>query len=118
MPSKSFNSVKIFYPKWTKEGIIRLLKERLPRLHAVLPLVRVILFGSYAKGNFTAYSDIDLLVVDSGQPRDDAFALTKKILALRGLEPHLYTESEYHQHREVIDRMTQDGIVLFTPSEK
>ena len=110
--------VKVFWPKWTKEEVIRLLKKRLPRLHAVLPLVRVILFGSYAKGNFTAYSDIDLLVVYSGQPRDDAFALTKKILALRGLEPHLYTESEYHQHRVVIDRMTQGGIVLFPPAEK
>jgi len=118
MPNKSSNSVKVSYPKWTTAELVQILQQRLPQLHAVLPLVRVILFGSYAKGNFTAYSDIDLLVVYSGQPRDDAFALTKKILALRGLEPHLYTESEYHQHREVIDRMTQDGIVLFPPTEK
>ncbi|MEW5707244.1 MAG: nucleotidyltransferase domain-containing protein [Actinomycetota bacterium] len=81
-------------------------------LKTKLPLVRVILFGSYAKGNYTVGSDIDLLVVYEGPQRQDAFALTKKILDIPHLEPHLYTKEEYNMLESVINRMVKNGIEL------
>jgi predicted nucleotidyltransferase len=73
----------------------------------------VVLFGSYARGNYTAASDIDLLVVYSGEKRDDAYAITKKSIAVPGLEPHVYMVEEYEQLKATIDRMTEGGVVLF-----
>jgi hypothetical protein len=51
--------------------------------------------------------------VYQGQPREDAFALTKKILDVPGLEPHAYAEGEFERAKDCIQRMTEDGIVLF-----
>ena len=62
MPKTSSSSVKIFYPKHNREQIIEAIQEALPRLQEQLPLKLVALFGSYAKGNYTVASDIDLLV--------------------------------------------------------
>ena len=113
MRKRSSTSVRIFYPKFDKEGLIKLLSERLGELAARLPLVRVILFGSYVKGNYTAGSDVDLLIVHKGRPRDDAYAMVKKILNIPRLEPHVYTEEEYRRMEETLTKMTKDGITLF-----
>jgi len=85
-------------------------------LEKQLPLVYVVLFGSYAKGNYTVGSDIDLLVVYRGEARPDAYACVKKILDLPRLEPHLYTHAEYEQSREMLEKMTEGGIVLWDRS--
>jgi len=71
------------------------------------------LFGSYAKGNYTVASDIDILVVYKGKERRDAYATVKRILDIPYLEPHLYTKREYKETKETIDRMTKDSILLF-----
>jgi predicted nucleotidyltransferase len=81
-------------------------------LAAALPVCRVVLFGSYALGRHTVASDIDLLVVYDDPPRPDAYALTRRALDLRRLEPHVYTLSEYQALKPVVDRMTDAGIVL------
>jgi predicted nucleotidyltransferase len=78
-----------------------------------LPLKKVILFGSYAKGNYTAASDVDLLVVYGGGERRDGYAVCKKTLKIPHLEPHVYSEREYVEMKETVDTMTRGGIVLF-----
>lgn len=113
MPRRSSGSVKVFYPKWSKERLVEELRSRLPGLARRLPLARVILFGSYARGNFTARSDIDVLVVYSGPRRDGAYAVVRKTLDIVGLQPHVYSEDEYDDSRETIDRMTRGGVALF-----
>ena len=101
MPSKSFGSVKIFSPRYSREEVVQLLKERLPELAKALPLRRVVLFGSYARGNFTAFSDIDLLVVYADPHRSDAYGLVKKTLNLLGLQPHVLSPlpANYNKRR-------------------
>jgi predicted nucleotidyltransferase len=89
-----------------------LLRERLPALAALLPLKRAVLFGSWATGRATAFSDIDLLLVYAGPPRDDAYKLVRRCLDLRGLEPHVYAEAEAEALRPTLDRMARDGISL------
>jgi len=94
--------------------LIRRLEERMDVLNERLPLLRVVLFGSYARGNHTVASDVDLLVVYQGPAREDAFAVVKKVLSIPGLEPHVYTEEEYRQAEQRIARMTEGGVVLFS----
>lgn len=78
-----------------------------------LPLKRVVLFGSYAKGRQTIASDIDLLVIHAGQPCEDAYALVKRTLNIHRLEPHIYAEEEYEQVQMTVERMARDGIRVF-----
>lgn len=112
MPMRSSGSVKIFSPPYRRDELVAMLKARLPALSAVMPVERVVLFGSWAQGKATAFSDIDLLVVYAGPPREDAYRLVRRTLALRGLEPHVYTQQEAEQLTPTLERMSRNGVVL------
>ena len=118
MRKGSSSSVRVFYPEFDRAEIIQILSERLRELKKRLPLVQVTLFGSYAKGNYTVGSDIDLLIVYAGEERPDAYALVKQTLGLPRLEPHLYTEAEYRQARDKLTKMSEGGVVLFRKGEE
>ena len=107
------SSVRIFFPKLEREEVVARLRERLPLLAQHLDLALVILFGSYAHGNYTVASDVDLLVVYRGPGRPDAFGLVKRILALPRLEPHIYSEAEYGALKPTLMGMTRGGLVLW-----
>lgn len=92
------------------------MQNKIPKLSKSLPLIKVALFGSYAKGKFTAFSDIDLLVIYGDPPNDDAYKLVRKIIQLQGLEPHVYSKSEYEQVKNIVDLMIKEGILLFDRS--
>lgn len=112
MPIRSSTSVKVFYPKFDQAYLLRSLPERLRILHRKLEMLRVVLFGSYAKKNFTVGSDVDLLIIYKGEKRADAYALSKRILDIPHLEPHLYSEDEYMEMEGIINKMSDGGIVL------
>jgi len=117
MRKESSSSVRIFYPRFEKEDLIQELKKKLDDLARKLPLSLVVLFGSYAQGNYTVASDVDLLVVYEGKERKEAFAITKKTLDIPLLEPHVYSADEYERLREIIGRMIAGGVVLFSRDE-
>jgi len=117
MPSKSFGSVRVFSPPFDLLTLLRLLDEGVKELAEKLPLRRVVLFGSWAKGRATAFSDIDLLVIYADPPREDAFRIVRRTINLRGLEAHVYAESEARQIEGTLKRMTEGGIVLFEVAE-
>lgn len=108
------SSVKIFYPNYSRQELLELLRERLPALEAFLPLKKVVLFGSWAIGKETAFSDIDLLVVYKNPSREEAFKLVKQSFKIQGLEPHVYSEDEAEKLQPTIDRMTKQGILLYS----
>ncbi len=112
MLSKSFGSVKVFLPPFDLPTLLHLLEGRVKELAVQLPLRRVVLFGSWAKGQATAFSDIDLLVIYADPPRDDAYRIVRRTINLRGLEAHVYAESEARQVERVLQRMTEGGIML------
>jgi len=114
MRRESSSSVRIFYPQFDKEELIQQLRLRIKELAAKMPLSLVILFGSYAHGNYTVASDVDLLVVYKGKERKDAFATIKKLIDISRIEPHVYSEDEYESLKEVMDRMTAGGVILFS----
>ena len=113
MQRKSSDSVRVFYPKFNREKLIQTIRERLEDLNQKLPLLLVVLFGSYAKGNYTVASDADLLVVYRGKKRKDAYATLKRTLGIPRLEPHVYSDSEYEKMKKTIKKMIKNGIVLF-----
>ena len=112
MPRGSSGSVKVFYPRYSRAGQIRLLNEHMPALRALFPVTRVVLFGSWATGRATAFSDIDLLVVYGGRTREDAYRLVRQAVPLKGLEPHVYSEQEAERLAPTLERMTREGVVL------
>lgn len=114
MPKKSLSSVRIFYPRFNKEAIIQTINSNLGNVKRELPLLLVVLFGSYVKGNYTAASDVDLLVVYGGKEKEEAFAIVKRALSIPRLEPHLYTEAQFEEMKGEIKMMVKGGIVLFS----
>ncbi len=113
MLKKSSGSVQIFYPKLDRERLVQTIQERVEDLDQKLPLLLVVLFGSYAKGNYTVASDIDLLVIYRGKERKDAYSVIKRTLDVPRLEPHVYLDSEYEKMKKTINKMTKNSIVLF-----
>ena len=114
MRRESASSVRVFYPKFNRQALVQKLRERLGVLREILPLSLVVLFGSYARRNYTVASDVDLLIVYKGEERPDAFASAKKALDVPLLEPHVYSEGEYERLKGVISRMIAGGIVLLS----
>ena len=112
MQRKLSSSVRVFYPKFEREEIISRIQNGLVTLQEKLSLRLVVLFGSYSKGNYTVTSDIDLLIVYRGRERKDAYAICKKTLGISRLEPHVYSEKEYEEMKNTIERMIEDGVVL------
>lgn len=118
MRSESSDSVKIFWPPFSRAELILLLRDNVERLASVLPLQRATLFGSWAIGRATAFSDVDVLVVYQGAPRGDAYDIAWKALHphIRGLEVHVYAQSEAEALSPTLERMTRDGVELFLPA--
>jgi predicted nucleotidyltransferase len=112
MAKRSSSSARIVYPPFDLEGLLARLREGVQTLAGRLPLIECVLFGSWASGRATAFSDIDLLVVHSGQARKDAFETVRKAIPLRGLEPHVFSEEEARTLRTTIDRMIRSGIPI------
>lgn len=121
MQRESSDSVKIYYPQFRKEELIRILKDRSRILSQKLPLVSVVLFGSYAKNRHTAASDIDLLVVYRDPKREDDYSVTWDVLDIPLLEPHVYTLSEYERlarQNSWLPKVTKkEGVVIYQEFE-
>jgi predicted nucleotidyltransferase len=105
--------VTVYFPRLDRDDIIERLENAVPDLRDQLPLRRMVLFGSQATGRATASSDIDLLVVYADPPREDAFKMVKTTIPLIGLEPHVYSESQAQRQASILERMTQDGVVIY-----
>lgn len=113
MQRRFSSSVQVFYPRLNKEMVIEHIENKMHELKKSLPVCLVVLFGSYAKGNYSVLSDIDLLVVYRGEEREDAYKKVKKIIDLSGLEPHVYTVEEYMSMKENIEKMIKDSYLIY-----
>ena len=71
------------------------------------------MIGSYAKGNYTVASDVDLLVVYEGEAKKEAYAIVKGAFDIPNVEPHVYTENQYEEIKDTVKRMTKEGVILF-----
>ena len=81
---------------------------------------RVVLFGSYARGDYHAGSDIDLcIVVDNAPDWYERVLSFKKLIGNHGVEvePHIYTIDEYEalvaRANPLIERIRDEGRLLY-----
>jgi predicted nucleotidyltransferase len=103
-----------------EEKTAKLLTEITQRILAVSNPEQIILFGSYARGDFGPDSDLDLLVVESDikMPRRESVRLRR---ALRGLlipiDVIVATPEHISRHRHTIGLIygpaMQEGRVLY-----
>lgn len=115
MRIESSGTAKVFFPSLDRKTLIDRLRAGAARLRDELPLRRLTLFGSWAEGEATAFSDVDVLVVYDDPHREDAFAAVRDALDLHGLEPHIYTTSEAETMKQTLDRMTRRGVEIIRP---
>lgn len=117
MRRKSLNSVKIYYPKFSREHLVHLLRREFERIAEKIPVNLAILFGSYAIDRYTASSDIDLFVVVAGKDKNRYYNEISDQLKMGSLQLHLYTSDEYDKMKiksMFIKEVEKKGIKIFT----
>lgn len=88
--------VKVYYPRYSREQVIRTLKDYFSENVGKLGVLEVYLFGSYARGDHTAFSDIELLVVvEDYVDHDRLYLELTKSVGIRGLEPQIISYRDY-----------------------
>lgn len=113
MQKRSSSSVKIHYPRFTQQELVDRLAKSIRNLGGSIPLRQAFLFGSYAKGNYTVSSDIDvLIVVERVEP--DTYRKIYRIISLPRLELLLYSSSDYLEmrmrHPGTMDKLLEGAI--------
>lgn len=102
--------------------IKQILSEIVKKLKNDYKPIKIILFGSYAYGNPTRNSDIDLLILkDTDKKRADRFVWVKRIIYNPALEisvsPLVYTPDELNERLRIGDdfvkEIIQKGVVLY-----
>ena len=116
MQRKSSSSVKIFYPKYSREYLIEELKRRFKDISGKYSIKLAILFGSYAKNRYTASSDIDILIVHNSRKRN-LYSRLRMELSLKGVELHIYRLKEYRRIKDKISKMIEDGVILYSSNK-
>ncbi|MEN2975450.1 MAG: nucleotidyltransferase domain-containing protein [Candidatus Caldarchaeales archaeon] len=98
MQKKYSNSVKIYYPRYGIEEINEKIKTAKAEL-CKLGVVKIILFGSFAKRRATASSDVDLLVLVKDRESKNNFHEIAKAIDIEIAEIHLYTIKDFEELR-------------------
>lgn len=116
MRRKYSNSVRVFFPKFSLEDVVREVSRCVSLFSEDLALKKVIVFGSYAKGKYTAGSDIDLFVVfdDSKCAEDYVYKTLRKNIMLPRLELHILSLKEYEAIKESkwVKTVEEEGVSI------
>lgn len=99
------------------ESIQTVVEDYITKLSKQIPIQKVILFGSYAKGNTNKYSDIDLAVF-SDYFKDKSRVDGINFLLLHAtdfdvdLEPQPFTMDEYKEPVGLVQEILRTGIEI------
>lgn len=105
-----------------KEDVKTILSEAVEKLKKKYKPQRIILFGSYAYGNPTEDSDIDLLILkNTNKRRVDRFVQVKRIIYNPNckipISPLIYNQEELEERLRIgdgfIKEIIQKGIILY-----
>ena len=82
-----------------------------------IPVEKVVLFGSYARGNYTEDSDVDLAVFSSAfnnMTRVDGltFLLMQALDYQIDIQPQPYTMKDYIERTGLVDEIIKTGIEI------
>ncbi|MEM2153957.1 MAG: nucleotidyltransferase domain-containing protein [Nitrososphaeria archaeon] len=117
MEEKLSDSVKFYYPRFDRKKIVEYLRAKVPELKEKIPLVRLILFGSYAKNRHTAASDIDILIIYKGNKLQDDYHIIWDTLNLPEVQLHIYTLEEFKKLKSSgssFPKEAENGIIVYS----
>jgi predicted nucleotidyltransferase len=100
-----------------KREIVKIAEDYISSVSSKFALQKAILFGSYAKGDFRADSDIDIALVLTGtgdmiQTQIDMMKLRRPI-DLR-IEPHPFYAKDFNSTNPVVNEIMKYGIEVST----
>jgi len=121
MQRRSSDTVKIFYPRYSKDEVVRILRERAGVLSKIKNIKKVVLFGSYAEGRYTAASDIDVLIIYEDEDWRDVYDTAWDIFNISEIEIHLMSLNRYtilkKERDPFIKYIEEKGIVVWSSLE-
>jgi len=102
------------------ESLQKVILEYITNLCKQIPVQKVILFGSYAKGNTHEYSDVDIAIFSDyfkDMSRIDGlyFLLLNAADYDIDLEPQPFTMDEYNQPIGLVNEILKTGIEIPLP---
>lgn len=95
-----------------KADAVKIAERYAEAVKANFSYIRIILFGSYAKGNFNDDSDIDIAVVFKDY--DNLMEMQLELMRLRRkidsrIEPHPFRESEFEPSNPIVFEVLKYG---------
>lgn len=90
------------------------IKAKLRPIFEAAPVYRAILFGSYAKGNATDKSDIDIVIDSKGELLNMAFyGVLEDITSQLNKNVDLFEISELRRNAAICSAVEQEGIIIY-----
>ena len=90
------------------------IKERLLPIFKAIPVERAVLFGSYARGEPTRLSDVDILIDSKGKIRGiDFFGVLEDITEALSVPVDLIEASQIIDGGRAQREITEKGIVIY-----
>ncbi|MCL2774250.1 MAG: nucleotidyltransferase domain-containing protein [Oscillospiraceae bacterium] len=81
------------------------------------PIEKVILFGSYARGEASDMSDVDLVVESGGKMRNSKiFTLNGDLLMVLPVRVDVYDILEIKESSPLYNNIREDGIIIYETS--
>lgn len=99
------------------EEVLSVIIDYINKLKQSIPVEKVVLFGSYARGNYSKDSDVDLAVfspVFDNMTRIDGltFLLMQALGYHIDIQPQPYTMKDYIKDPELVDEILKTGIEI------
>jgi predicted nucleotidyltransferase len=109
LQERSSDTVRVFFPKLNRDQLICKLRRAAELASRVLNIKKVVLFGSWAKGNYTAFSDVDILVNYAGKKIKNDLSIISKVLRIPNIELFVYAEEEYVKLRSLENLIVKEA---------
>jgi predicted nucleotidyltransferase len=80
----------------------------------IYPINRVILFGSYARGDATENSDVDLLIDSEDQLNGfDFFGISGRIIKKMPIKVDIFEMSEVIKPSPLYEKIVKEGVIIY-----
>ena len=99
------------------QEVLSVTTDYINKLKKQIPIEKVILFGSYAKGTNTIDSDVDIAVFSSAfESMSRVDGLTFLLMQALGykidIQPQPYTMKDYIEHIGLVDEILNTGVEI------
>lgn len=99
------------------QEVLNVATDYISKLKKQIPIEKVILFGSYAKGTYTVDSDVDIAVFSPAfENMSRVDGLTLLLMQALGykidIQPQPYTMKDYTDHTGLVDEILKTGVEI------